>query len=507
MTKQIEGSQTQITAVAMQLVKTLVRIFTRYFPLTLQGSATAVIGVAALGIYGYGNLDLVVFALAVCALAILTSSFLLSLATGLLLQRRLTQANTAAANLIHTSTHSKYLESQYPNETGFSLPAYSHLPLVTLKWEILAPNHLNSRLNVNRLQPTSEWNEKSTSTLHSSDGVAAADQPRIGGTILIEEVTPGKRCHSTTIERLFCVEDVLGLCRYRWLHREQQALTVLPQSKSLSSLPLLRSLTAEDGVSDPYGEPHGDRMEIRPYVPGDSVRNILWKSYARNRQLNVRLAEKSVHHSNRTLAYLVTGAEDEAAAAVARVAVESGALGDDWAFGTDAPASNRNICNSVDTISDALLAIAASRPLPSSGRPFWHRDEVVPNPYGLDDFLQQEQQTHHGISHCIVFASADADQDSWPERLSATISSYSGHVSLVLATDGFVKVAERSLWHKLLYSKPDPASNYIGTAGGDDGSHSQIQELLTRFGQRVESLMIVDRNTGFCFDQRLNRLG
>ena len=68
---------------------------------------------------------------------------------------------------------------------------------------------------------------------------------------------------------------------------------------------------------------------------GDSVKNIIWKVYARSRQLNVRLPEHSVFQSKKTLAFLLTSENDEAAAAVARVALQSGALGEDWAFGAD----------------------------------------------------------------------------------------------------------------------------------------------------------------------------
>src|SRR5690606_40595531 len=118
-----------------------------------------------------------------------------------------------------------------------------------------------------------------------------------------------------------------GYCLVAWSITQDVELLALPQSDNVRALPLLRSLTAEDGIPDPGGNPEGDRMEIRPYVPGDSVRDIMWKVYARNRHLNVRLPERSVFHSNRTLAYLLSSADDEAAAAVARVAVESGALG------------------------------------------------------------------------------------------------------------------------------------------------------------------------------------
>ena len=131
------------------------------------------------------------------------------------------------------------------------------------------------------------------------------------------------------------MQDVLGLCQLSWQLGQRVRCRALPQLHAIKQLPLLRSLTAEDGIPNPSGQPEGDRMEIRPYAPGDSIKNIMWKVYARSRQLNVRLPEHSVFQSKRTIAYLLTSDNDEAAAAVARVALQSGALGEDWAFGAD----------------------------------------------------------------------------------------------------------------------------------------------------------------------------
>ena len=47
------------------------------------------------------------------------------------------------------------------------------------------------------------------------------------------------------------------------------------------------------------------------------------------------MPERAVAQTKRVVAYLATGARDEPAAAAARVALESGALGPGWAFGAD----------------------------------------------------------------------------------------------------------------------------------------------------------------------------
>ena len=54
------------------------------FPLTLQGTITLVVAASALNFFGYGSMDLVVFALAICGLAILIFCLFNTVIVGLL---------------------------------------------------------------------------------------------------------------------------------------------------------------------------------------------------------------------------------------------------------------------------------------------------------------------------------------------------------------------------------------------------------------------------------------
>lgn len=416
------------------------------FPLTLQGSFALVLTALLLRVYGYGSMDLVVFSLTICALTILIFSLFCAVVSGFLIQRRL------------RINHADYIEQPqgveaeagYPNETGFSIPAPKFLPLVKLSWKIVYPDSLPTRVRVSRDKR------------------------------LYEEIVPARRCLSGHISRQFTVSDVLGFCRYSWRQEQPVACMVLPKTSSVKPLPLLRSLTAEDGIPNPSGNPDGDRMEIRPYVPGDSVRNIMWKVYARNRQLNVRLPEKSVFHSQRTIAYLLSSEQDEAAAAVARVALETGAFGDDWLFCAD---GSDLLCRE---LKPALQAVARSRAL---------SEKFL---YGLDDFIART--SGEAAAHCIVFAAAE--MAPWLLPLKNTIARYSGQFSLVLATDGVQDSQAGSVWQKL-FLRSDPT-----TQGELDGmtSRRDLISLLTELGQLVESTLIVDRQSGLTFDQNLRRV-
>lgn len=423
----------------------LVSFFASLFPLTAQGSITLLVTASALSVFGYGSLDLVVFALSICALSIVLFCLFCSIITGIIIQRRIQKILTNS----NQSLSAIDVEAGYPNETGFSLPSLGFFPLVKLSWKIETPDAIETRLRSKR------------------DGT------------IVEEIIPQKRFLTDSITRIFTVSDVLGFSHYNWRQTQSIAAKALPKVDAANKLPLLRSLTAEDGIPNPSGNPEGDRMEIRPYAPGDSVRDIMWKVYARSRQLNVRLAEKSVFHSKRTVAYLLSSEYDEAAAAAARVAIESQAFGEDWAFAAD---GTETPCTTIDS---ALNAVAKSRSL---GKPY---------NYGLDNFLRLA--VGQGNAHCIVFAGTEPA--TWNAALKKSIAQFPGQFSLVLATDGFREETKSQWWQQVLWRETQASNDQKSS-----GSMQELRHRLTDLGQLVESTVIIDRRSGQSFDKNLRRV-
>ena len=119
--------------------------------------------------------------LTISALAILISCLFCTIGFGLFMQRRirLEIARPGASDKVE-------IEVGYPNETGFSIPATTFPPLVTLSWKIIFPDAIETR---NRL----------------------GEHKR-----LYEEVLPKKRCLTDVLIREFSVRDVLGLCQFSW---------------------------------------------------------------------------------------------------------------------------------------------------------------------------------------------------------------------------------------------------------------------------------------------------
>ncbi len=435
------------------------RGFAGLFPLTARGVVALLSVALALRFFGYGAMDLLVFALGICALGILLACLFSVVGCGLILQRRIQRgAGSGTGETKQRPRPDKAFEAGFPNLTGFSLPPMGLLPLVRLQWRWQFPDAVDSRIRVAQ------------------------------GGRLEEEIIPNRRCLSGHLTRRFEVTDVLGLCRYSWHAEQGRECYVLPRINSLNKLPLLHSLAAEDGMPRPSGEPVGDRMEIRPYAAGDSVRDILWKNYARTRQLNVRLRERSVAHGRRVLAYLLCGPGDEAAAAAARAALESGAFGENWLFSAD---GTETPCGELDS---ALRAVARSRSL------------GAPHAPGLERFLAACDQ--RGATHCIVFASPGAlNRSGFP---GAGGGGFGGRFSLVLAVDGMAGAERSPAWRRLLLrpaeTGQDRGQHRERRRGASDGSRAELLILCRRLAPMLASIMLIDRATGNCYDGELRRI-
>lgn len=425
-----------------------------WFPLTSGGIGMTLVCLAALRGFGYGRMDLVVFALTVCGLSIVAFTLLMVIVSGLLLRSRVRRLMAAQPLSVLKA------EAGYPNPSGLELPSWGWLPLMSLQWQLVKPARVQTRIR---------FNDESGK--------------------LEEEVTPSQRCLTTQVTRRFVLRDVLGLSRFAWQVTTPAHWQVLPQTGSLRTLPVLRSMDAEDGIPNISGVPEGDRMDIRRYAPGDSTRDILWRVYARNRHLNVRLPERSVFYTERTLAYLVGGEEDEAAAGVARFAISHGALGSPWIFGADG--------------SDQVASHpAAAMPLIAGS--------AQANHYGLDNFLSAQSVAAGANTACILFV--PATPGPWLERLQQTLLRYPGPFTVVLAADGLYTSARhevgagawRAVQHRvrrgfktLVLDKPDAQS------GVDTHTVTAIMDDLSRRNARV---VLVDRLSGQSFDQRLKRV-
>ncbi|MEM9597644.1 MAG: DUF58 domain-containing protein [Acidobacteriota bacterium] len=415
-----------------RLLRTAARLYLRaadLVPTTWRGTAVAAACALALGRWGLGAMDLVVFVFGIAGLVLWGLSQLVIGGSAIVLKRRL-----ASADIPETPA----LEAGTAMPTGFEVPALAKVPLVKIDWRWISP-----------------------------EGVDAHGALRGGH--LREEALAHRRCRVQGIRRRITVQGAFGLSRVSFHHDTEGELKVLPQIGQLASMPVVQSMAASEGIPHPSGRPEGDRMEIRPYVPGDSPRHILWKTYARTRQLNVRTPERSVERAQRTIAYLLTGEADEAAAAASRVALEKGLLGTRWVFGADGTAEP------TEALPAALDAIAASGS--------FERGADAGATDGLEAFLRRPELA--GESHCVVFAPANGGP--WIDDALAAGRSGGRTVSFVLGTDGVLPHVDRPLWHRLLFDNPAQPSTTTS---------EELQHVLDRFQSARCPALVVDRSSG-----------
>lgn len=395
------------------------------WPLTPLGMALAVVAAVAIFRFGYGKLDLVLLVLGYGGAGLLAISTFSVIATAFFLWVRFRRGSSPTWAMTR-------FETDRPSPTGFALPALRWLPLVRLRWTWEPPLRVE------------------------------VSQRRRGGT-LQEDVTFRGRGVFQSVTRRLIVEDAFGLSRVAFRAAQEGNLEALPHLGGLRRLPVLTSLTGGDEFPHPMGLDDGDRVETRRYIAGDPARFIHWKAFGRTRKLMVRVPERSLSRARRTVAYLVSGAHDEAAAAAARAAIEEEALGLDWQFAAD---------GSPEATSDraeALHKVMASAGFDKSGS-------------GLRQFLAEVDR--QGPAALVVFAPAAVGP--WIAELGALARRRAGRVRVVVAVDAVNEGQTQPGWRRWVFS---PVSR-------DGVAKRDVEHVGRALGELRCEVVMIDRRSG-----------
>ncbi len=329
------------------------------------------------------------------------------------------------------------LECGVGRAVAFSLPSLWWLPFVEVDWRWVRP------------------------------GVALTLTREKGR--LTERVIPTRRGLTERIIRRIEVGDTFGLATISFHHEQPCALRMLPSTGGLRSMQVVQGMAGGDVFGHPDGDPVGDRIDMRRYGAGDPIRYVLWKVYARTRQLMVRTQELALSPTHQTVAYLVVGAADQAAAGAARVAVDHGALGGDWQLGAD---GSEQVADAAPAALDLIVRSGAA--------------DAALGGTGLRHFLHAASPT--GVRRAVVFV--PASPGPWLERVrAAALDSGAGkRMSFVVCTDGF-STQKRSVVSRVLLrpGTDDPRA--------DSGGLREVLRALAPAG----SVMVVDRTAGTVF--------
>ncbi len=395
-------------------------------PLGLLVGAAATLGLVH---FAYGELDLVLLVVGWGAVGLVAVAGLLVAAGALYLKLRTRPTPRDEALVAETGQRTP---------TGFRLASLAAVPLLQVRWQWESP----AGVDVEPVQPS--WRG------------------------LDERVVLWDRGVIEGVGRRLVVQDAFGLARMAVRHRDPLVLEVRPHRGALRQMPVLTSLAGGDEQPHPMGLEAGDRVELRRYVPGDPARFIHWKVFGRTRKLMVRMPERALTRARRTVAYLVAGADDDATAAAARVAIEQEVLGDEWTFGADGGARDAS------TVDEAVQLIVRSSAARSEGGA------------GLRTFL--ERADAKGPASAVVFV--PPRPGPWLEAVRRAAGVRRGRLRVVIGVDGLALAPSPSWLRRVLVRSvrseaATPAEDFTAVLGALAGARTEVIILDRRTGRQL----------------------
>ena len=426
---------------ALQRVRAVVRRVLDLFPFTALG--LLVLGASAYSLFEVGlkRADLILLiigamGLGMGAIALLATSFT---ALGLWLQLRKVGGGDKLG-----------MECGFSTRSGFSVSTLWFIPFVKLGWSWLNPVAVVELKKHNR-------------RFH-------------------EVVTPTRRGLCDEVVRKVDIGDAFGLTKISFRMREERDVRFYPSVGNLRKMDVVRSIASGEDMPHPGGQPEGERADLRRYNPGDPVRFILWKVFAKTREIVIRTPERAIAPARQTCAYLVAGAGAAAAARAAREAEEARSRGTHWVLGADRPAQ------------PAKHKIKALEVLARSGN---CDDEQAGA--GLSRFLQKHAAT--GGARVVVFV--PPKPGPWLEKVMAAAKARSSPtrgspVEFVVCMDGMIKSPKTSWLGNIALDAATPENAQPGMVLAKS---TDVSSVINTLAATRSNVVLIDRRAGRVFGE------
>jgi len=393
-----------------------------WLPFTFGGAIFFLVSLLALWMLGLTRSDLIMVIVGSVGVVLSFIGLMVTLLSGLLCFWQLQQQPVASSLTMVVGEKER---------TRFSLPMPWWIPLVQMEWT---------------------WNVSHFSV--ELDGKE-------------EVIIAHRRGEWDSIVREISISDGFGICSIRFEHVQRCEIRVLTNTKGLQQPRMVEGLQAGSEFSHPNGHPEGDRIDLRTYAPGDPVRYILWKVYARTGELMVRTPERAYQPAKRMLAYLIVAKEDEVAAGLATIVLQGDLLGKDWYFGVDGvqhPVSER------DAAISTVIQSGSSR------------EQQAEN---INSFLLQAREEG---STLLVFA--PARPGPWIQRVLDVAQTLPVRVFV-----GINGLSNKGLWEERFELLFIPEPNRIPSRV----KRSDVNEIIQFFYSSSAIVYIVDQKSGEFF--------
>lgn len=398
-----------------------IRWLAGWIPLTWLSVIALPVLILLFRIYAMQRQDKIVLAICVCSWGLIALQTAVVLATALWLKLR----RERAVELLE-------LETGVPKRTGVRLGLMRWNPLIKIEVEWIEP-------------------ECVTASFVSS------------GNDIVEEATANDRGRFLRIVRRYRIVDAFGLARFTVRRRMEQSVVIKPNCGRVNGMQLAPQNVPGEQLSDPRGQARGDLVEMRPYAPGDPLKLVLWKQFARSGRLLVRQPEKAVSATQKTLVYLVAADADDPTAGVARALFEQGSLSD-FLFSTDGDEQpTREIAEAADRI------VRSSAFRQNGGE-------------ALGRFLGKGAK--QGYSAAVLFV--PCRPGPWLERVAGHLAKSSCPCRVIIGIDGAAKdIRQGFLRRCLFHGDYKPAATL-----------AQLRDVCDRLQGAGVDVYVVDRISG-----------
>lgn len=363
----------------------LVRRAAGWVPFTGSGLASVTALYWTVRHYAVPRHDLIVLGLCSASLTVVGLCALCVLITAARLRFRRDEVDTS----------DYVLETGTTFQSGYRLSRLAWNPLVSIEWTWHSPGAAHCRMSYR-------------------DGA------------FYETVTAYERGTADRIVRAWTIRDCFGWTSIRFERSVAVAVMILPHGGRTDVRRFLRQSAAGDQLADHQGRPEGDFIEMRRYVPGDPLKLVLWKQFARTNELLVRAPERSLSTASKTLIYLASAAGDEPAAGICRSLL----VGQD-------PSMQFVFCTDIDQPATSELSTAIRQLVATAKR----RSQ---GGTGLTTALASPAQ--HRFESCILFLPPSAGP--WLDHVCENLARFPGRSTAVVGVDGLgdAEVSQRRWW-------------------------------------------------------------
>ena len=272
------------------------------------------------------------------------------------------------------------------------------------------------------------------------------------------------RGHVKLLRRWVVVGDIFGLTEFSLPFSQSSSLIFRPPRAVMDKVSIVRESSGE-GYSHPEGKPVGEMVEMRAYQAGDPLRFVLWKVFARSRELLVRRPEEAIVEQRNALIYMIAGFGDDNSASLGREFLEMSEFSSgEILFSADG--SNRVVSEKGEGMEDLVHSSE-------------HRGD---GGSGLARVLAEAGRDR--LDNCYILV--PSRRGVWLERLRHFRASLPAPPVILLGVDGeFLEEVGRSRLSRFFFGDGDSVS----------GSVREFQDLCREL-ERLGELRVVHRGSG-----------